>query len=160
MSYLARLKRILATKQLPEQPTKLPKAPYVAFVSDRGTCFSDDEAALEERAGLAADRVPPIYLNLWARLNSQKPASMSEAEWRLALNDGGLFLDAFGGKAADFGWTPGELFDVPGVGWPGGLFWQLKGRRVEALGVASARFTNGRSVTREIENDGKCEDNR
>jgi hypothetical protein len=54
----------------------------------------DDAAALEERAGLAADRVPPVYLDAWARLNCQKPASVSQAEWRLALDDGGRFLDA------------------------------------------------------------------
>jgi hypothetical protein len=71
MSYLVRLKRILAEKRSPGQLTKLPKAPYVAFVSDPGTYFSDDEAAIEERAGLAADRVPAIYLNVWARLNSR-----------------------------------------------------------------------------------------
>lgn len=52
--------------------------------------------AIEERAGLAADRVPPAYLDAWARLNHQKPSSVSEAEWRLALDDGGRFLDAWG----------------------------------------------------------------
>jgi len=36
-----------------------------------------DEAAIEERAGLAADRVPPVYLDAWARLNHRKPARVS-----------------------------------------------------------------------------------
>ena len=45
--------------------------------------------AIEERAGLAADRVAPVFLDVWARLCCQKPASVSEAEWRLALDDGG-----------------------------------------------------------------------
>ncbi len=29
----------------------------------------------------ASDRVPPVYLDAWARLNCQKPATLSEAEW-------------------------------------------------------------------------------
>ncbi len=32
-----------------------------------------DEAAIEERAGLAADRVPRVYLDAWARLNRHPP---------------------------------------------------------------------------------------
>ena len=57
-----------------------------------GTHGTDD--AIEERAGLAADRVPRAYLDAWARLNHRKPARVSEAEWRRALDDGGRFLDA------------------------------------------------------------------
>jgi hypothetical protein len=33
-------------------------------------------------------------------LNCQKPVNVSEAEWRRALDDGGLFLDARGSDAA------------------------------------------------------------
>jgi hypothetical protein len=88
----------------------------------------------------------------------QKPTSVSEAEWRLALADGGQFIDAWGADAAAIGWTAGELFDVPSAGRPGGLVWRVKGERVEALGVASARFTGGHAISRERENEGKCED--
>ena len=44
---------------------------------------------------------------------------MSETEWRLALDDGGQFLDAWGADAATR-WMAGELFDVPHDGRPGG----------------------------------------
>jgi hypothetical protein len=110
-----------------------------------------DEAAIEERAGLAADRLPVVYLDAWARLNCQKPARASEAEWRLALDDGGQLIDAWGADAATFGWAAGDLFDVPGAGRPGGLVWQLKGDRVEALCVASARIPGGRAIRLERE---------
>ena len=50
-----------------------------------------------------------------------EPVSVSEAEWRLALQDGGRFLDAWGPDAATMRWTAGELFDVPREGRPGGL---------------------------------------
>ncbi len=94
---------------------------------------ADDEAAIEERAGMASGSVPPAFLDTWSRLNCQKPEGVSEAEWRLALDDGGLFLDAWGNEAADIGWTPGELFDLPA-----GLVWRLAGQRV--LGVGSYRI--------------------
>ena len=44
---------------------------------------------------------PPVYLDGWARLSHQKPFEVSEAEWRLALDDGGRFLDAWGSEAAE-----------------------------------------------------------
>lgn len=58
----------------------------------------------------------------------------------------GLFLDAWGANSAELRWTTGELFDVPGESWPGGLVWQLKGERVEALGAHHARRSDGRSI--------------
>jgi hypothetical protein len=106
-----------------------------------GTHWADD--AIEERAGLAADRVPPVYLDAWARLNCQKPASVSEAEWRLALDDGGRFLDAWGSEAAEAGWTPGQLFDVTA-----GLVWRLAGERVEAIGGDHVQLSDGRAIVR------------
>jgi hypothetical protein len=96
-----------------------------------------------ERAGLAADGVPPDYLDGWAQLNCQKPARVSEAEWRLALDDGGRFLDAWGGEAAEAGWTPGEFFEVSA-----GLIWRLAGARVKGLGRDHARLCDGRIVRR------------
>ena len=64
-------------------------------------------AEVEERAGLAADSVPAVYLDAWARLNHQKPAEVSEAEWRRALDCGGRFLGAWGAEAADTRWAAG-----------------------------------------------------
>ena len=96
-----------------------------------------DEAAIEERAGLAAD-VPAVFLDGWSRLNCQRPFGVSEAAWRLALDDGGRFLDAFGEDAAALGWTASEIFDVMA-----GLIWQLGGERVEAIGEDGARLSGG-----------------
>ena len=106
MSYLARLKALVGEKRPPREPTELTKAPSVSFVSDQGSHVSFDDgasqAAIEERAGLAADCVPAVYLDAWARLNCQKPFGVSETEWRLALDDGGGFLNAWGNEAAEW----------------------------------------------------------
>ena len=144
--YMERLKALLAEKRLPQEPTKPTKAPFVSFVSDPGSPFFEAEVAVQERAGLAAGRVPAIYLDTWARLNCQKPFRVSEAEWRLALNDGGLFLDGWGEDAVALGWTPGALFDVAS-----GLVWRLGGVRVGALGADHARLNDGRTIVRETE---------
>ncbi len=98
---------------------------------------------IEERAGLAADRVPAAYLDAWARLNHQRPFDVSEAQWRLALDDGGRFLDAWGSEAAETGWTPGELFDVTA-----GLVWRLAGDQVDAIGADHVRLSDGRTIAR------------
>ena len=45
-------------------------------------------------------------------------------------------------------WTPGELFDAPCDGRPGGLVWQLKGERVDVLGEDRARLEDGRTIKR------------
>lgn len=105
--------------------------------------IAPDDDAIEERAALAADCAPSCYLDSWARLNHQKPANVSEAEWRLALDDGGRFLDAWGSEAAETEWIPGELFDVSA-----GLVWKLAGACVEALGPDHARLSDGRIVRR------------
>jgi hypothetical protein len=102
-----------------------------------------EQAAIEERAGLTADRVPPVYLDAWARLNHQKPEGVSEAEWRQALDDGGLFLDRWGADAAALGYSPGELFDVVA-----GLIWRLAGEQVTGVGTYSVLLPGGRAIKR------------
>jgi hypothetical protein len=62
-----------------------------------------DTDAIEERAGLTADGVPAVYLEACSRLNCQKLASVSKAESRLALRDGGCFLDEWGSRPAELG---------------------------------------------------------
>ena len=104
--------------------------------------------AIEERAALCADAIPAIYLDAWARLNHQKPMRVSDADWRRALDDGGRFLDAWGREAAEWGWTAGELFDVPREGQVGGLIWFLAGERVAAFGPEYARTEGGRFFER------------
>jgi hypothetical protein len=80
-----------------------------------------------------------VYLDAWARLNCQRPFNVTEADWRRALGDAGVFLDAHGQKAAKIGWTPGELFDVGR-----GLIWNLRGERIAEIGTHSAHTSNGR----------------
>jgi len=59
-----------------------------------------------------------------------------------------VFLDGWGADAAAMEWTAGELFDVPRGGRPGGLVWQLKGERVDALGEDRVRLADGRTIKR------------
>ena len=110
--------------------------------------LADDLAAIEERAALAADSVPACYLDAWARLQCQRPFSIDLDAWRRAIDDAGLFLDAWGADAAAMGWSAGELFDVPRAGRPGGLVWQLEGERVDALGADHVRLTDGGAILR------------
>lgn len=160
MSYLARLKAKIGENPLPSGPSKGSKGTFEGFEGSQGGRFCRIEAgedahsesnkdAIEERAALCADAIPAIYLDAWARLNHQKPASVSDAEWRQALNDGALFLDAWGAEAAQYGWTAGDLFSIPAGCRPGGLVWFLTGALVEAFGRDRARLTDGRTIERE-----------
>jgi hypothetical protein len=106
-----------------------------------------DTDAIEERAALAAESVPACYLEAWARLQCQRPPSLAESEWRQAIDDAGLFLDAWGANAAAMLWSADELFGVPHEGRTG-LVWQLKGRRVDAMGADQARLADGRTIKR------------
>jgi hypothetical protein len=107
-----------------------------------------DLDAIEERKALAAGSVPACYLDAWARLQCQRPLSVAESDWRRAIEDAGLFLDAWGAEAAMMQRSAGELFDAPRNGRPGGLVWQLRGERVDALGEDRARLADGRTLKR------------
>jgi hypothetical protein len=102
-----------------------------------------DEAAIEERAALAAGLVPAGYLNAWARLNCEKPSSVSETDWLRALDDGGRLLDSWGYVAHAFGWTPDEIFDLTV-----GLIWHLNGERLEAFNTDRVHLSDGRMILR------------
>jgi hypothetical protein len=146
--YLARLKALVAEDACTRLTDKTDARAFVTFVSDQSSPVSDDESAIEERAGLAADSVPPCYLNAWARLQCQRPSYATEEAWRRAVVDVGRFLDGWGADAQTMQWTVGELFDVPRHGRPGGLAWQLTGELVEALGEHRARLAGGRTILR------------
>jgi hypothetical protein len=83
----------------------------------------------------------------WLRTACRNPISMlgrgcnAKSHTRLPMRDGvrrsGPFLDQWGKLADSFGWTPGDLFDVPCDGAMG-LAWWLKGRAVTALGPEHA----------------------
>ena len=107
-----------------------------------------DPVALDERAALAVDSVPTRYLDAWALLQAQRPLCVTEEAWRLAIDDAGVFLDAWGARAASLQWRAGELFDVPRDGRLGGLAWQLRGARVEALEADHATLADGRQFVR------------
>jgi hypothetical protein len=107
-----------------------------------------DSAVIEERAALAALSVQPCYLEGWARLQCQRPSYAIEEAWRQAIEDAGRFLDAWGADSETMQWTASELFDVPNEGRPGGLIWQIKGERVDALGEHCARLADGRTILR------------
>ena len=80
---------------------------------------------------------PERYRNAWARFQLRRPAGVTEQAWRQAIDDAGRFLDQWGKLADSFGWSPGDLFDVPRDGAMG-LVWWLKGRTVSALGPEHA----------------------
>jgi hypothetical protein len=103
---------------------------------------SQDVSEIEERAGIA-DGVPAVYRDAWARLCHQKPVDVSEAEWRQALDDGGCFLDAFGQKAGQLGWSPRELFAVSA-----GVVWRLAGKRVLGVGTYRVLLEGGEGLDR------------
>ena len=62
-----------------------------------------------------------------------------------AIDAAGRFLDQWGSLAVEFGWTPGDLFDVPRDGGLGGLVWFLQGETVRALGPEHA-VTQGERI--------------
>jgi hypothetical protein len=92
---------------------------------------------LEERKGMASDSVPERYLDAWGQFQCQCPGGVTEQAWRRAIDDAGRFLAQWGALADTFGWSRGDLFDVPRDGAMG-LVWWLKCRTVTALGPEHA----------------------
>jgi hypothetical protein len=142
--YLARLKAKIQEKPIPQELTKLTKGGFDGFVSDRGRHVfgidklpEPDPVEIEERKGMASDSVPERYLDAWARFQLQCPGGVTEQTWRQAIDDAGRFLAQWGKLADSFGWSPGDLFDVPRDGAMG-LVWWLKDRAVTALGPEHA----------------------
>jgi hypothetical protein len=121
----------------------------VAIVATGDAPDEESAALIEERAGLCADSIPPLYLDTWARLNCQKPLQVSEADWRRALDDGGRFLDTWGWVTeCAWAWMSGELFDIPSLGKPGGLIWRLRGRAVVSYGPNYVRLDDDTIIER------------
>lgn len=108
----------------------------------------DSEAEFEERRAMARGAVPDVYVDAWALLQLQRPCTVPQNRWRRAIDDTGLFLDQFGGYAAEFGWTSADLFGVPTQGRRGGLIWWLEGEAVRALGPEHAVTRTGRIFDR------------
>lgn len=92
----------------------------------------------ERTAILEADGgVPRVYADAFAVLMDRCPDGADEARWWQAIDDAGRFLDAWGDRAADLGWTAADLFD-----WSrsrcSGLAWEMAGRDVLALTKTTA----------------------
>jgi hypothetical protein len=105
-------------------------------------------APAEQSKASAACRVPEPYVDGWARLQRQRPACIPELQWRQALDAASRFFDQWGTLAETFGWSPGDLFDLPHDGRPGGLTWCLLGETVRALGPDHAITISGRVFDR------------
>ncbi len=146
--YARKPQQLRQLRPLRPESGKVGKCDFEGVISGVVAPTESDEAEILERAGLCAGSVSAIYLDTWARLNHQRPVKVSEAEWRQALDNGGRFLDRWRGEAALWGWTAGELFDVPRDGQRGGLFWFIAGATVEAFGPDHASLSDGRLFER------------
>jgi hypothetical protein len=74
----------------------------------------------------------------------QRPFGASDQEWWQVIDDAGRFLDQWGSRAVEFGWTPGDLFDVPNETGKCGLAWFLHGDSVRSLEPDGAFMESGR----------------
>jgi hypothetical protein len=90
------------------------------------------------RLAMSSDSVPAVYADAWGRLQCQKPYGVTEAAWRQAVDDAGRFLDQWRNLAAEFEWSPGDLFDAPHDGKLAGLAWWLRGETVRSFGPEHA----------------------
>jgi hypothetical protein len=106
-----------------------------------------DEAEIEERKGIAMASVPEPYRDAFARLKCQRPIGVGEAARLRAIDDAGRFVDQWASLAVEFGWKPGDLFDVPREG-KSGLVWHLAGETVRSIGPDGAFTTSGRVFDR------------
>ena len=114
--------------------------------------FRKEEASCEREAGcsmfdegersaiaLVEGHVPAVYASAFARLQVTRPFGTSDWQWQQTINDAGLFLDRWGRRAEQLGWTPDDLFAPPvEAQHRGGLVWRLEGRRVAAVLVKGA----------------------
>ena len=102
---------------------------------------------LDERAAIiTANGVPEEWAVGFAKLCVMtKPAGYNERRWEQLVNDGGLFLDHFGGQAAALGWRAVDVFGVhPNVPATAthcmGLVPLINGGQVVAITADSARL--------------------
>jgi hypothetical protein len=139
----AKLLRLQRLRPLRVKNTKLENDVILGVACGVAAPPEPDEVEIEERKGMAMGGVPERFLDAWAHLQVQKPHQVSDDGWRQAIDDAGQFFDQGGSLAADFGWTPGDLFDVPRIDGTCGLVWFLKGTRVHGLGPDHAVLGNG-----------------
>ena len=111
-----------------------------------------DAAEFGERAAIVEHDggFPRAWADGFARLDpNRSPAGVPLKRWRRFVDDVGLFLDRWAGKAAALGWGPEDLFGAhPQKPFERidylGLLWLLNGARIVALtGDAAAIETAG-----------------
>jgi hypothetical protein len=83
-----------------------PQQPQGASIPTRAAPADE----IEERAALAADCVPTVYLDAWARLQCQMPMRVSDAEWRQAIHDAGSIPRPMGKPCHGIGMDGGRAF--------------------------------------------------
>mgnify|MGYP001766319579 CR=1 FL=1 len=112
-------------------------APNVATVAsapgNSSTLPDPERAAILEVDG----GVPAVFAEAFASLMATCPDGVPEGQWWQAIDDAGRFLDAWGDRAADLGWTGPDLFERVARG-AHGLVWELGGRNVIALTETTA----------------------
>ena len=91
-----------------------------------------------------SDHVPQRYEAAWRALLAQCPPAVDPFTWEAAIYDAAILFGDFGKLLDEYRWPPGDLFDVPHDGKPGGLIWAIKGSPVVAIGRDMAHTEAGR----------------
>jgi hypothetical protein len=110
--------------------------------------WQDVEDHYAERAALIeyGSGVPREWAEAFATLDqATPPKDMHPHRWHQIINDGGQFLDEWGGKALALGWRAVDVFGLsrtgPSARFDGmGLVACLRGRPVVAISDRSARI--------------------
>ena len=166
--YLARLKELNRENPLPRQVPKVAKAPFDTFDTDQSRGVFENQSgrgqSLRESREMGSPprpaeafrakivRVPPFscdaaperYKAAWEALLAQCPPMIAAIVWQAAVSDCADLFGYWGLQLARLGFKPGDIFDVPYGGKPGGLAWAMKGSPVMALGPGTAQFQDGR----------------
>jgi hypothetical protein len=71
----------------------------------------------DEREAIAIELggVPVIYAKAFAQIQARPPADVPDDRWHRFVDDGGRFLDRWGGEAERLGWTAVDLFGLDQV---------------------------------------------
>jgi hypothetical protein len=137
---------------------------YLDILARAGDCDISDQSDKSPPPAMPADRqtslrIPFGRLNRFCRtfaaLEARCPDHAPVERWRLAVDDGRVFLTRWGEQAEALGWTAKDLFGLqtpPEKPHPSysrlsrydeiGLIWLLCGREVVALTEATAAIQN------------------
>src|SRR5271167_1948150 len=122
--YVRKPQEIRQLRPLRHEIDKRGKTGSKAVAAGVAATLDTEADAIEERAAIISETCPAPYADTFARLNHQKPMTVSDAQGSRALDDAGRFLDDWGAEAAAMQWSVGELFVIPRERQPGGIVWQ------------------------------------